>query len=181
MSKIIDRIRDDLHNAMSLEVEYRRDPHNFLSDINIEDILAIKNVCRSIISMYPSLDVKPDNATDEQTISLVRKYISQEKERELYKQKYLTQKDVENISHDNLRKLVNSKIAELGDKLTSLNIKYAEVYLPTQLTEEQIKDWLKQNVDFSKLKNKKQAIGIIMKKFQGQVDGKLVNKVIDEL
>lgn len=51
-------------------------------------------------------------------------------------------------------------------------------YLPKQLTEQEIYDWLSLNVDFSKLKNKNQAIGILKKEFGLAIDSKLVMNIL---
>ena len=51
-------------------------------------------------------------------------------------------------------------------------------YLPQTIGEEEVVAWLKENVDFSTLKNKMQAIGLIKKAFGSQVDAALVSKII---
>lgn len=54
------------------------------------------------------------------------------------------------------------------------------LYLPEQITEEQIESWVRENVDFSSLKNKMQAVGIVTKNFGSAVDGKTVKKIVSE-
>jgi hypothetical protein len=54
------------------------------------------------------------------------------------------------------------------------------LYLPEELTEEQIEQWIRDNVDFSSLKNKMQAISIVTKHFGSAVDGKIVKKIVSE-
>lgn len=51
-------------------------------------------------------------------------------------------------------------------------------YLPDEVTEDQILEWLKENVDFSSLKNKMQAIGLVTKHFGSMVDGNIVKDII---
>lgn len=51
-------------------------------------------------------------------------------------------------------------------------------YLPEKVDKEEIIVWIKNNVDFSTLKNKMQAVGIIKKHFGVTVDGKLVSDII---
>lgn len=51
-------------------------------------------------------------------------------------------------------------------------------YLPVQVTEEQIREFVN-TIDFSKLKNKMAAIGMVMKNFPiGSVNGDLVKSII---
>jgi uncharacterized protein YqeY len=57
-------------------------------------------------------------------------------------------------------------------------IQLIEQFLPQKIEAEEIKSWIKDNIDFSKLKNKMQATGIVMKHFSGQVDGKVVSEII---
>lgn len=66
------------------------------------------------------------------------------------------------------------------DKISRLEreIQLIEQFLPKKIEAEEIKNWIKDNIDFSKLKNKMQATGIVMKHFSGQVDGKVVSEII---
>lgn len=139
--------------------------------------IAQKTVARAIISMFPEIGKKPDQATDDDCIKLLKKYISQEKERLLYSDKHLTQSDVEGLKPAALKKLVTSKMAELGDDLTSPLIEVAQDYLPEQASEEEIVKWINENIDFSQLKNKMQAMGPIMKQFKG-CDGNFVKDIL---
>lgn len=56
-------------------------------------------------------------------------------------------------------------------------------FLPNEINEQldmhenDIKNWISENIDFSSLKNKSSAIGIIQKKFPF-IDGNLVKKII---
>jgi hypothetical protein len=56
-------------------------------------------------------------------------------------------------------------------------IKYVNNYLPKEITEEEINSFL-DTLDFNKYKNKMQAIGDVMKHFNGNVDGNLVKSLI---
>ena len=51
--------------------------------------IAQKEVSRAIISMFPELGIKPNKATDSDTLKLLKKFIASEKERELYQQRFL--------------------------------------------------------------------------------------------
>jgi len=51
-------------------------------------------------------------------------------------------------------------------------------YLPQKATEEEIIGWIKNNIDFSKFKNKMAAMKPIMDNFQGRVDGSKVKEIL---
>ena len=98
----------------------------------------------------------------------------------LYYDKHITEKDVQGITFKELKKIVNKKIQELGDSLTSPKIQIAQNYLPKQASEEDIISWIKENIDFSTFKNKMQAMGPIMKQFKG-CDGNFVKSILVNL
>ena len=52
-------------------------------------------------------------------------------------------------------------------------------FLPTAVPEDTLIAWIENNIDFSKLKNKFEAVGITMKAFpQGSIDGGILKNVI---
>ena len=53
-------------------------------------------------------------------------------------------------------------------------------YLPKPISESEIENWMRTNIDFGALKNIKQAIGITTKHFGG-VDGKIVNDILNKI
>jgi len=57
---------------------------------------------------------------------------------------------------------------------------FVGVYLPEEITEEEVVGWIKNNVDFSGLKNKMQAVGITMKHFGTAVDGNTIKDIIQK-
>jgi hypothetical protein len=59
-------------------------------------------------------------------------------------------------------------------------LRILESYLPRQASAEEIAAWIKANIDFSRFKNKMQAMGPIMKQFGKAADGKLVNQILKE-
>lgn len=68
-----------------------------------------------------------------------------------------------------------------GDKQAVCTVTLLQNYLPKQVSEKEIKDVIR-SIDFSKLKNKMQAVGIIIKHFpKGTVDGKVVRKLIESM
>ena len=178
MSKILKEIREDLKSAMIMEIRLRKEKDTKSGEY--EMVIAYKTVARAIISMFPEIGVKPANATDDDTIKLLKKYIKNEKERLLYVNKYITETDVNGINPSELKKLVDKKFQELDDLLTSTKILIAKRYLPKQATEEEISAWISENIDFSNYKNKMQAMGPITKHFKG-CDGNFVKNLLIEL
>jgi hypothetical protein len=54
-------------------------------------------------------------------------------------------------------------------------------YLPVELDEKVVEDWIKDNIDFTQFKNKMQAMKPIMAHFKGQVDGNTAKAIIERL
>ena len=161
-----------------MEIKLRKE--GIVAEDKFSMAVAQKTVARAIISMFPEIGKKPADATDDDVIKLLKKYISNEKERLLYSDKHLTEVDVLGTKPSELKKLVNEKLQELGETLTSLTIAIAQTYLPKQATEEEIIIWINENIDFSQYKNKMQAMGPIMKQFKG-ADGNFVKGILLKL
>ena len=82
-----------------------------------------------------------------------------------------------------LKKLVKYEEERLKHCVTSTITKYLMVlrgYLPEQASEEEITDWINNNIDFSTLKSKMQAVGLITKHFGPKVDGQTVKRIIED-
>lgn len=175
-SLILLQIRVHLKLAMMEEVRLRKENDNTSDDY--KKAIAHKTVSRAIISMFPEIGVKPDDATDDDVIRLLKKYIGQEKERAIYQFGHLKESDIDGKSANEVKKLVSDKIQELGDALNTLDhIQIALDYLPKQATEEEIIEWITENLDLSQFKNKMQAMGPIMKHFKG-ADGNFVKGIL---
>jgi len=83
-----------------------------------------------------------------------------------------------------LRKLIKSEkevLEKKGDDSDSEYIRIIESYLPKMATNEEVKTWVEQNIDFSQFKNKMQAMGLIMKHFGSLADGNVVRKILQEM
>lgn len=175
MSQIVKQIREDLKKAMTIEIGLRKQgsPYGLAYDM----VVAQKTVSRAIISMFPEIGKKPADGTDDDVIKLLKKYIGNEKERQLYIDKHLTEVNVKGLSPVELKKIVSTKIQKLSEKLTSATISIAQKYLPKQASEEEIREWISKNIDFSTFKNKMQAMGPIMKQFKG-CDGNFVKSIL---
>jgi len=93
--------------------------------------------------------------------------------------KELSDLEVERI----IKKLIKAEeeLMEAGGRPTDpAFIAILNLYLPVELTEDEIIDWLKRNVDFSTLKNKMQAIGLVTKEFGSAVDGNKIKEIINK-
>jgi uncharacterized protein YqeY len=96
--------------------------------------------------------------------------------------KALSDEDVMKI----LKKLVKSEseILEMsgetsGGAKDSPFIRIIEAYLPRMASEDEVRDWIAKNVDFSKYKNKMQAMRDIMAHFGGNADGNMVRSILE--
>lgn len=83
-----------------------------------------------------------------------------------------------------LKKLMKSErevMARQGDPRPSDFHRLLEGYLPQMATEAEIASWIEENIDFSQLKNKMQAMGPIMKHFGAAADGNRVKAVLQKM
>jgi len=88
-------------------------------------------------------------------------------------------------SDDKVIKVITSTITLLKDphmmKLNKYNescIKYLQQYLPIKISVDDINEYLN-TIDFSKLRNKMQAVGMVMNNFPtGSVDGNVVKEIL---
>ena len=80
-----------------------------------------------------------------------------------------------------VRKLVKSEneMLSAGDSESSAYLEVLKGYLPKQASEEDIREWVTANIDFSQFKNKMQAMKPIMAHFAGVTDGNIVKKILD--
>ena len=81
-----------------------------------------------------------------------------------------------------LKKLVKSE-KELLDKKEKQDSEYLQIiesYLPQMASEEQIKSWIRENIDFSQFANRMQAMGPIMNHFGETADGNSVKTILQQ-
>lgn len=178
MSDLLKQMKVDLHKAMKREIEFKKTKSE--SGIMYDACVAVKEMVRSVISMFPEIGVKPENATDEQTIQLIKRFVVIEKTRLLYTERHLTEEMVKDLTSSKLSILTKNTITDLGDKLTNLKIQMAQTYLPkvVEVTANDIHEWIKRNINWDDYKNKMQAMGPVMKHFKG-ADGNVVRRIIE--
>jgi len=94
--------------------------------------------------------------------------------------KELTDDDVIRV----LKKLIKSEREMLdakGETADSPFITILESYLPGMASENEIREWINQNIDFSQFGNKMQAMKPIMGHFGSSADGNLVKKILQSI
>jgi uncharacterized protein YqeY len=83
-----------------------------------------------------------------------------------------------------LKKLIKSEREMLdakGETTDSPFITILEKYLPGMASEDEIRVWIQQNVDFTQFNNKMQAMKPIMSHFGSSADGNLVKKILQSI
>ncbi|MFP4392652.1 MAG: GatB/YqeY domain-containing protein [Desulfohalobiaceae bacterium] len=78
-----------------------------------------------------------------------------------------------------LRKLINSE-KEMGQRQDQDYIQLLEAFMPQEASQEEIAQWIRENVDFSKYSNKIQAMREIMAHFGARADGNTVKTVLNQ-
>lgn len=79
-----------------------------------------------------------------------------------------------------IKKVIESerKVLEITKETNSITIDLLSHYLPKLVDEQTVKLWIENNIDFSVLNNKMQAIGIVKKEFGDSVDAKAIKDMI---
>lgn len=82
-----------------------------------------------------------------------------------------------------IKKLIKSErelLAASGEEDSGF-ITILEGYLPSQASEADIRNWIIENIDFSTLNNKMQAMKPIMAHFGSSADGNTVKKILQDI
>lgn len=83
-----------------------------------------------------------------------------------------------------LKKLIKSEretLEQSGKPGASRYIEILESYLPQMATDDDIRNWILQNIDFADYKNKMQAMRDIMSHFGSAVDGNQVKAILQKM
>ena len=67
-------------------------------------------------------------------------------------------------------------LKEQNDKLAAV----ISEFLPQPATKEEIKEWITNNVDFTQLKTKMQAIGLASKYFGARTTGNVIKRILED-
>jgi hypothetical protein len=111
-----------------------------------------KNTLRIIIGEFGRAEAK--ELSDEEVVKIVRKLIKSEQE----------------------------SLAQSGKSASdSRYIQILESYLPQMASDEEIRQWIAENIDFSHYKNKMQAMRDIMAHFGASADGNQVKRILQRM
>ena len=83
-----------------------------------------------------------------------------------------------------LKKLIKSEkevLERQGANTDSDFIKIIQHYLPAMATEKEVGTWIRENIDFSRYKNKMQAMREIMVHFGDTADGNMVKRILKDI
>lgn len=120
--------------------------------IRDENEIGLLRLLISDFQRRPNLNIK---LKDKDVINLFKKFIKNEEEME--------------------------KIVGITDK-SIYNKKYLNSYLPKQISEEELKNWILLNIpEIKSTENKNKFMGIIMKHFGSSVDGNFVKGILISL
>ena len=82
-----------------------------------------------------------------------------------------------------IKKLIKSETETIAmARLTESDyLRILKGYLPQEAGEDEIRAWIRGNIEFGQFKNKMQAMKPIMAHFGGSVDGNMVKKILEGL
>lgn len=83
-----------------------------------------------------------------------------------------------------LKKLIKSEKEVLERQGANIDydfIKIIQDYLPAMATEKEVGTWIRENIDFSRYKNKMQAMREIMVHFGDTADGNMVKQILKDI
>ena len=110
-----------------------------------------KSAIRVVMGEFGRLDKK--ELADDDVIRVIKKLIEAEKE------------------------MLEAK----GETADSVFITTLEKYLPGMASEDEIRVWIQQNLDFTEFNNKMQAMRPIMSHFGSSADGNIIKKILQSI
>ena len=129
-----------------------------MKEKNADKLAALRSV-KSAILLELTKDGKT-NMSDEIAIQIISKLVKQRKESaSIFKSKNRLDLEKEELSQ----------------------IKYLEVYLPKQLSEDEIEEYISiklNEIDNFSLKDMGRLMGLLMKELSGKADGKIISKIL---
>ena len=145
--------------GISLHDKIRQDMKKAMVNKDTE----VRDTMRLIIGAFPDLTVSITLETGKKT---TRPKTAQE----------ITDEDVMSI----IRKFIKSEkiVLDLKKETGSSYLTLLESYLPRMANPEEIREWVRQNVDLSQFKSPVQAMGLVMKHFGKLADGNQVKEVL---
>ena len=143
---------------MSIQEKINNEIKLSMKEKNVDKLSALRSV-KSAILLELTKDGKT-NMSDEIAIQIISKLVKQRKESaSIFKSKNRLDLEKEELSQ----------------------IKYLEVYLPKQLSENEIEEYISiklNEIDNFSLKDMGRLMGLLMKELSGKADGKIISKIL---
>ena len=143
---------------MSIQEKINNEIKLSMKEKNVDKLSALRSV-KSAILLELTKDGKT-NMSDEIAIQIISKLVKQRKESaSIFKSKNRVDLEKEELSQ----------------------IKYLEVYLPKQLSEDEIEEYISiklNEIDNFSLKDMGRLMGLLMKELSGKADGKIISKIL---
>ena len=143
---------------MSIQEKVNNEIKLSMKEKNVDKLAALRSV-KSAILLELTKDGKT-NMSDEIAIQIISKLVKQRKESaSIFKSKNRLDLEKEELSQ----------------------IKYLEVYLPKQLSEDEIDEYIRtklNKIDNISLKDMGRLMGLLMKELSGKADGKIISKIL---
>ena len=143
---------------MSIQEKINNEIKLSMKEKNVDKLSALRSV-KSAILLELTKDGKT-NMSDEIAIQIISKLVKQRKESaSIFKSKNRLDLEKEELSQ----------------------IKYLEVYLPKQLSEDEIEEYIRtklNEIDNVSLKDMGRLMGLLMKELSGKADGKIISKIL---
>ena len=143
---------------MSIQEKINNEIKLSMKEKNVDKLAALRSV-KSAILLELTKDGKT-NMSDEIAIQIISKLVKQRKESaSIFKSKNRLDLEKEELSQ----------------------IKYLEVYLPKQLSEDEIEEYISKKlneIDNFSLKDMGRLMGLLMKELSGKADGKIISKIL---
>ena len=143
---------------MSIQEKINNEIKLSMKEKNVDKLSALRSV-KSAILLELTKDGKT-NMSDEIAIQIISKLVKQRKESaSIFKSKNRVDLEKEELAQ----------------------IKYLVVYLPKQLSEDEIEERIKvklNEIDNVSLKDMGRMMGLLMKEFSGKADGKMISMIL---
>ena len=143
---------------MSIQEKINDEIKLSMKEKNVDKLSALRSV-KSAILLELTKDGKT-NMSDEIAIQIISKLVKQRKESaSIFKSKNRLDLEKEELSQ----------------------IKYLEVYLPKQLSEDEIEEYVRtklNKIENISLKDMGRLMGLLMKELSGKADGKIISKIL---
>ena len=154
----------------------REDLQANLKNQNFDAVNAIRHL---ISESGREVDGKESKITESIVINTARKLIRSAKYVMLIEKGLVSQSMIARSGKD-VNNVIDNNIKMFDNHLTSTYIDMLSTYVPRDPDESEIIEWINDNIDFSKYKNKMQAMKDLNNHFKG-TDSKLLSSILKNL